>query len=401
MPLQWKKAMMNTRVSQLVKDHLHRSQKRRDGSSLFVETGFPTSLVDLFIKNREKLKKPSKKKHQNPNPVVITGSTSVSPPHSPMVSPLITELPPRSQPMSPTIVFCEGSSEKNRILGPIVGLDERECVDESGVDANTVLLVVLKICLVVVLALGTKRLTVGITISAFVLFFLEFVGKQARRFVLKPRFNNVVKLDKKVLNEPDYENHEIQVVESIRYPEIEMETQHENEMIEVSCNQRRLGYQEVESDEVTSSSTFEVEELKKKSRKSKIKSKMTKLVPKKLRSSRKEPGPQTSKIIKEEEANSVWLSDERVVQYEESSELLSVSSRIYKEDDDKLNDVQSEMDEKREEIECGLNWRYLVPIVLAGLTGGRCFAIILTISWFLILKFGEKYMKVPMIKQSN
>ncbi|GFP95944.1 hypothetical protein PHJA_001738500 [Phtheirospermum japonicum] len=422
MPLQWKKAM-NTRVSQLVNDHLHRSQKRRDGSSLLVETGFPTSLVDLFIKNREKLKKPSKKKRQNP-PIPITPLTEindpVSPPHSPMISPLITGSPLRSPPISPPPVPCEGLGE-SRVLGSSVGLDERECVCDTCVDANTVLLVVLKMFLVVVLALGTKRLTVGITISAFLLFFLEYVGKHVR-FVSKPslegkgvlkssvksvltvlRLNKMVKLDEKndgVLNGPRYENHEIQVVELNRCPEIEI--QPENEIIEVSCDQRRLGCQEIESDEVIGSSTREVAaELKRKSRKSKIKSKMKKLVPKKLRSSRKGPGPQSVEIVEEEDNSVVHYEDDRGSD-KFGSELSSVSSRRYKEDDDKMSTVHSfsDMHEKREEIESGLNWRYLVlcVIVLAGLIGGRVFAVLLTLTWFLILKFGEK---LPMIKPSN
>ncbi|KAL3643753.1 hypothetical protein CASFOL_014568 [Castilleja foliolosa] len=413
MPLQWKKAM-RTGVSQLVNDHLHRSQKRRNGSSLFVETGFPTSLVDLFIKNRDKLKKPSKKNCRNPpipvtplsetDDLVITGSTSICPSQSPLISPAI--LPPRMP--------CEGVNE-NRVLELGVGLDERQCVSDTGVDANMVLLVVLKMFLVVILALGTKRLTIGITISAFLLFFLEYVGKHGRA-VLKStvesvlrllRFKNVVKLDEKVLNGPGYVNHEIHVVESNQHPEIEI--QPENEIIEAPSNQRRLGYQEIEPEKLIGSSTCEVVELKTKSRKSKIKSKMKKLVPKKLRCSRKGPGTESVKIVDEEDS-SVWLCDDEVERESDNftSELSSISSRKFKEDDDEMSPVRSfgellEIDEKRDETRNGLNWRYLVlcVIVLTGLVGGRSFAVLLTLSWFLILKFGENlpsYMKVPMIK---
>ena len=57
MPLPWKKDKVS-RFSRIVAD----LQSPKGGSSLVVETGFPTSLVDLFVKNRERLKKPTGKK---------------------------------------------------------------------------------------------------------------------------------------------------------------------------------------------------------------------------------------------------------------------------------------------------------------------------------------------------
>ncbi|KAJ6293461.1 hypothetical protein OIU78_025441 [Salix suchowensis] len=57
MPLPWKKNKVS-RFSRIVAD----LQSPKGGSSLVVETGFPTSLVDLFVKNRERLKKPTGKK---------------------------------------------------------------------------------------------------------------------------------------------------------------------------------------------------------------------------------------------------------------------------------------------------------------------------------------------------
>ncbi|CAB4306998.1 unnamed protein product [Prunus armeniaca] len=49
--------MRVNRISQFVAD----LQSPKRGGSLVVQTGFPTSLVDLFVKNRDHLKKPSKK----------------------------------------------------------------------------------------------------------------------------------------------------------------------------------------------------------------------------------------------------------------------------------------------------------------------------------------------------
>ncbi|KAL3729713.1 hypothetical protein ACJRO7_026795 [Eucalyptus globulus] len=58
MPLPWKKSRV-TRISRLVAD-LQSSPRR--GGSLVVETDFPTSLIDLFVKNRDRLRKPSRRK---------------------------------------------------------------------------------------------------------------------------------------------------------------------------------------------------------------------------------------------------------------------------------------------------------------------------------------------------
>lgn len=58
MPSLWKKCKGN-RISRLVAD-IQTTPKR--GGSLVVETGFPTSLVDLFVKNCDKLKKSKSRK---------------------------------------------------------------------------------------------------------------------------------------------------------------------------------------------------------------------------------------------------------------------------------------------------------------------------------------------------
>ncbi|CAN0911554.1 hypothetical protein LINGRAHAP2_LOCUS26936 [Linum grandiflorum] len=57
MPLPWKKSKVAT-ISRLVTDLHHHSPNR--GNSLVVQTGFPASLVDLFYKNRDRLKKKKK-----------------------------------------------------------------------------------------------------------------------------------------------------------------------------------------------------------------------------------------------------------------------------------------------------------------------------------------------------
>ncbi|CAA0823764.1 Probable receptor-like protein kinase [Striga hermonthica] len=174
------------------------------------------------------------------------------------------------------------------------GLDERDCVVETGVDVNAVLLVVLKVFFVVVLALGTKRLTVGITISAFVLFLLEYVCKHAPA-VLKPCSRakgalktivvGVLKLLRFKEVNPDEDNFsklgglsyegQKEVEDCSRYfvknVLDEIQLQPEDEMIEEgSC-------QEMEFKEAV---PMEKEKSKMKSKKFKLNSKMKKFIPK-------------------------------------------------------------------------------------------------------------------------
>ncbi|KAL7089545.1 hypothetical protein ACP275_13G191400 [Erythranthe tilingii] len=449
MPFPWKK-VKSTRISQFVNDHLHNSQRRRDGSSLFVETGFPTSLVDLFIKNRQKLKKSSKKKPQIPpisplrddeNVPITAGSPTTFPSpsrqivtgsHSPvhMHSPLHCPSPLRSPLHSPP-------SSVNRVLV----VDERDQIAERGVDANTVLLVVFKMFLVVILALGTKKLTVGITMSALLLFLLEYVGKHVGG-LLKPlksivqsvrrllRFKDV-KLDenKGVVLIPDCSSslecygsksldQEIQVVESEDYFATRVEEiQPEAEVVDASCFNARLEYREIKLqgtpvvvEEEKEEPLYKVSaEFTKKSRRAKMKSKMKNLFPKRSRSSRKEHECQkhedSASLCDEsrKHEDSAWLCDE-VAESESASESSSVSSRKYKEEDGVtsstiyyssggFSEISEEVGVKHdeEEIEGGLSWKYLIlgVIVLVGLIGGRTFALLLTLSWLLLLKFSK------------
>ncbi|EYU19108.1 hypothetical protein MIMGU_mgv1a006346mg [Erythranthe guttata] len=425
MPFPWKK-VKSTRISQFVNDHLHNSQRRRDGSSLFVETGFPTSLVDLFIKNRQKLKKSSKKKHQippisplndesvpitagsptpfpSPSRQIVTGSHSPVHMHSPLHCPSPLRSPLHSPPPS-----------VNRILV----VDERDQIAERGLDANTVLLVVFKMFLVVILALCTKKLTVGITMSALLLFLLEYIGKHVGG-LLKPlksivqsvrrllRFKDV-KLDenKGVVLIPGCSSslesygsksldQEIQVVESEDYFATRVdEIQPEGEVVDGSCFNVRLEYREIKLQEAGAvvveeekeESVYKVAaEFKRKSRGAKIKSKMKNLFPKK---SRKEGGSQKHEDMAESES---------------ASESSSVSSRKYKEEDGMMrstiydssagfSEISEEVGVKHDEqIESGTSWKYLIlgVIVLVGLIGGRTFALLLTLSWLLLLKFSK------------
>ncbi|XP_011037724.1 PREDICTED: uncharacterized protein LOC105134859 [Populus euphratica] len=192
MPFPWKKDKVS-RFSRIVAD----LQSPKRGNSLVVETGFPTSLVDLFVKNRERLKKPTgktKKKRQQQlqeveEELVISDPIFVS------SSIELVDSPGPIQNLENMGSFdvCDLVS---RLL-PVVEDDEDvEVVDDVKVadkkcwneKEKRLLFVVLKMFLVVVLGLSTKKLAVGITMSAFVLIFLEYVGKHVLCF-LKPCLN--------------------------------------------------------------------------------------------------------------------------------------------------------------------------------------------------------------------
>ncbi|KAL2473857.1 uncharacterized protein Fot_49593 [Forsythia ovata] len=348
MPLPWKK-VKSTRISQLVNDHLQNSQRRRGDSSLMVETGFPTSLVDLFIKNREKLKKPSKKKREESPPIQFDeptisrsspshmaspsldlssmASTSLDP--SPLASPLripsVLNLPPRS-----TGGEYGGSGLKR------------------GVDANGIFLAVVKMLLVVVLAFGSKKFALGFTLSAFLLFLVDYVLKIVIG-LLKPsleaqkglklgmeRVRRIFNFEEHKLVwkktsifksgigrvdcfspgysglkdcESSFRIQEIQLVGEKCYLPRVQEIQCE-EIIDESGFDENLGYEErelkvvvMEKQELTTELS---ESERKKSRSLKIKSKMKKFIPKKFRSSRRKEHSKSSEIrsIKEDKEHS-------------------------------------------------------------------------------------------------
>lgn len=436
MPLPWKK-VKSARISQLVNDHLHISQKRRDGSSLVVETGFPTSLIDLFFKNREKLKKPSKKKRRNrPIPPSDDVGSPIScpsppPPPPPPPSAVGSPLPQRHSsilPPPPSCVddICVAAGSSGGDGGGAV-VEERSGGEESGGrdDANGVLIGVLKVFVVVVLALSTKRLTVGITISAVLLLFLEYVGKHCRLLSTPcAAALSMVRscgrlLSYKKLAPEQQEARSIasrfadQEIQAVEYNAGVNEIQPEKETVSKPISRNRRKYQEIELLEMAmkrEESMRDAADSNKKSRKAKIKSKMQKIVPKKFRRSKKEQEFHNPAIAKDE--GGIIIEEQC-----EESENGSISSSsvsdgtAYREEstvcfNPRLSDADKESHTKIRDngattAALARRCMLLCLIVLVGLIGGRPFALVLTLSWFLLLKLGQKLLprsiKLPMI----
>ncbi|XP_051128538.1 uncharacterized protein LOC127249659 [Andrographis paniculata] len=394
MPFLWKR-VKSAKISRLVNDHLHISQKRRDGSSLVVETGFPTSLVDLFIKNRDKLKKSSRKKCRSPHPP--------SPPHKDANDQVIAESPPPALIAGLSDPPLDAPHSSN--LAPSISGDscETHVAGSGGGDASAgAKTVFLKMLLVVFIALVMKRLTVGITLSAFLLFFLEFLGKRGRRWLWtcsdSKGFLNwtMAKVDD---SPTSLLNQEVQIGEakdylSTRVEEIQSESEITTE-----------GVSEIESNETVmeaGDSRGEVLELKKiKSRRASIKIKMKKLFPKKL-SSRKEHEPQMIVIVdrcrednksdKDSQLSSILIARNKNKDEVPLSDVAGLSEVI--------DETATKSQEKGKEINPESTRRYLVLclIALIGLIAGRTFALLLTLSWCLLLKLCEK---LPRFLSSN
>ncbi|KAF4398378.1 hypothetical protein G4B88_025357 [Cannabis sativa] len=455
MPLPWKKSKV-TRISRIVAD----LQSPKRGGSLVVETGFPTSLIDLFVKNRDRLKKHSnskKKKKKDNKKVVVVSNVNDS-------NRVETDLPVNFDPIKENSDSC---SEKSSVRGePICEevkissseeLEEVESIEEAFVEpesesiirdesrveeefvcGGTLLMAVLKVFLVVVLALSTKKLVVGVTLSAFLLLFLEYVGKSSVRFLkpcskMKVRLRSMVnwvasfiwsEKDCLVLNVKNQGESYAVVAELLDRIDLKSSNDDEIEVSEVKndlmmkeneflvdgpelellSRDKKWGFlnntsvkkenSAMEDGETVFPSGVMTLEKNKSSKRSKIKAKIIKnLVPKKLRSSKYSKSKSKDDIVNMLETCSEGSSYHEVEEQEEQrcesikgsfrndgvSSLDGMESALVSEGEDKE-------EEKNEEVEG--NWVYLslVVVVLAGLFGGRIVALLITISWCFMLK---------------
>ncbi|XP_031130617.1 uncharacterized protein LOC116032267 [Ipomoea triloba] len=464
MPLRfpWKKKKTGTRISQMVKDQFHR--RKNAASPLVVETGFPTSIVDLIVNHRDRFKKPSspslRSKKNNPPPPappLIDDLDFVSPPQSPPP-------PPSTSLTSPALLILPPG-----IAVPITGEQESDAPSHRGesqpqdiviqgedgicntVKPNRVLVVVLMIFLMVVLALGTKKFALGITVSAFLLFFLEYLGKHVPGFFTpyskaKERLRPIVMgawsfVSSKMARLEEEEEEEdclfkAPLVESVSPPvcsfgesdgkssviqEIEMEeleeVQYRNEKsCEKSFFDRKLKCEgdlevrmEKETEVRSEFSEFKIGE----SHKAKIKSKMKLIVPKKFRSLRKKPKDLETELTLTGDSNFSVLEEKEYhqeLEFEHESKLNgivnardaceAISSSV------ELIDgvVETMVVAKDNSIEKEENSGYMVLFLIAllGLVGGRVFALLFILAWCFLSRSREairRCLKVPTVRR--
>ncbi|EPS73325.1 hypothetical protein M569_01439 [Genlisea aurea] len=364
----WKMGRKSGRISEFVNDHLHQSRKRRDGSSLVVETGFPTSLVDLFMKNREKLKKPSKRKRSNNNskPSPADGSFSF-PPFSPAPS------------LPPPVDVKKVDVNVNTNTVPVA--------DAESDDGLLFLVAAFKLFLVVFLVLSTNRLSIGVvTVSAF-LFFLsdcllgKYISDAKRLFtaVARPFLNKLVEYKYGIVPREkesmiSVSHQEIVEEESCDHPPEPMPGSSSS-----SSSSPSPSFSKGKSVAVFQDDDPAVPKIKKRT---KMKNKLMKLLGKKSKTGSDSSSPKLGK--KESEVASKPHSS-------------SVSSPRYEDDTASTSAVVSGAAVNRDDVEKGnedLRRRYyfLGLVILVGLVGGRPLAIFLTLLCIFLLVCVEKLM---------
>ncbi|XP_076901657.1 uncharacterized protein LOC143556122 [Bidens hawaiensis] len=308
MPFSWNNnKTRRNRFSKLIADHL-KSPKTRP--SLVLETGFPRSVIDLYVRNRARFRKVSvKKPNKSSSGSVVESSNSSS-----------------------------GGLDIREYYDEIIE-DEIEIVNSRKIEAklNYVTVVMLNIMLVAVLIFHSKRFNIGITVSAFVLLLLESFGKRLKS----------VNLDSVVVCSQVFETED----------QVELKKE--------------------ESDGVL------IEIVHKSSRKDMMKSRIKKLVPKKLRRSSMDSKHEICYGFKQEEA-----AVKPIVSLDSKSEIFCV----LKQD---LDNVECDDDD---ELGANLRRNYgclvLFLIVLVGLIGGRFLALGMAFSWCLMLKLQSRNVKI-------
>lgn len=191
MPLPWKKKKSgggggtSGRISRFM-DDLQSPSKR--GGSLVVETGFPTFLIDLFVKNRDRMDKSSKRsKREKQKPQQQVPQIEIE--EKPTVSLVDNwEILTRTASVAEEVycaspsrshTFAEEPDEKER------GLDgtgsesvdpSDDLLDQSPDRFSSLFLAMPMVAILGFLAMFTKWLVMGAMITAFLLGFAEFLG---------------------------------------------------------------------------------------------------------------------------------------------------------------------------------------------------------------------------------
>ncbi|EOY25528.1 Ethylene-responsive nuclear / ethylene-regulated nuclear protein (ERT2)-like protein [Theobroma cacao] len=405
MPFPWKKAKV-TRISRLVAD-LHQSPKR--GGSLVVETGFPTSLIDLFVKNRDRLRKSSKRK----------SSPSSSPPQ--MQTP-----PTLHQPSSPPKLFpsppCKEELRSPDVdVGQLV-LVKRECEERIAFHAA------FKIFLVVALAVSSRNLAVWFMVAAFLLVLVEFVGTRFFGF-LRPEskmlfLDSWIQKGLLVLKRWDWEQGSAQELvvkqQGTLFSDSYGLTELEDDCVEeIQIAESKFDSVDKGCDSESLETQIKVEGMEKireilicrseRSRSARIKANLIrKLVPKKLRNGKKqgksndtdepctqsgveidksdkiEEGKQGPEADDGEDESQVEVEEESCKQVEELGDRISTCAQLLWVEESGMGVVKNKVGNDRKGKS---GYLILFVIVLAGLVGGRGLALLLTLVWCLIVRY--------------
>ncbi|KAG2249137.1 hypothetical protein Bca4012_087530 [Brassica carinata] len=399
MPLPWKKSKSG-RISKFVSD-LQQSPKR--GGSLVVETGFPTSLIHLFFKNRDRLKKSSSKRNNNNN---NKAQIPTGPSHSHSTRQRVASLPPPPPlPASVTEDPAASKIDESFVCDGGVTPENRNDGNGGGGGCCVLMVVAIKVFVVAVLALSTKKLAVGITISAFALLFLEFAVPRVLTLLnLCP--NAQVRLDslirkligtKKLESSPppsSSSSKQERTRNNVSYEIIET-FQEPRDRIEETRVPEPPPENQPAAEEREVLTIRDVVFTKEKSKSAKLKSKIVKkIVPKKLRSYKKKK--KLKKMKEKEEAEGVEIeifeeggegsTTEASSLYSEDITESEVSERYEIGSNPPLLESYEEEEEEEESKRDLTKVMVMIVIALAGLLGGKVLAIVLTVSSCLLLR---------------
>ncbi|KAG2302298.1 hypothetical protein Bca4012_060617 [Brassica carinata] len=327
MSLRWNKQKTG-RLSRFMSE-LQQSPK---GSGIMVvETGFPTSLIHLFVKNRDRLKKSSSRTKRILRQIQTAPNASL-----PVITDAVLEKPVLSKIENVHFVGGGLTAEKNKRTN-----DKNVCV------CGAFVLMAFKVLIVAVLALSTKnKLTTGITLSAFALLLTELVAAR-----VLTRFKFCDGNEKSVVSVHDKNVISCETIETF----------------DDSCfvETEPLAVTEDSNSKVLRIRDLLIKDEKSTSKSSKLKSKILK----KLRSYNKKD--KTVKIKEETltDVSGLVSDDNSQVIESESDEVKSCPPLIESKGDNNMNGI------------------VVIVIVLTGLLSGKVVAIGLTLSC-LYLRFG-------------
>ncbi|WCJ24342.1 ethylene-responsive nuclear protein / ethylene-regulated nuclear protein (ERT2) [Euphorbia peplus] len=408
MPSPWKKAAGLSRITRFMAD-LHPT---KPCTSMVVQTGFPTSLVDLFVKNSCRLKKPTKKNKKKKKKL----HHITHPHHTPSV-----------HVSDPSVVqdHVHFMIKDNNLDVGIINQESNNKDRRKGGFLYAVFMVIV----VVILALISvqKILTLGITMSACLFIFVDYIGmcnfvrfKGVFLFKEEDKREFVV-TDSKEEDEQEEEEEEegegedsvelnsprqeIQVVQS-RFDAFAAEPDN-NDGKAMNLMSGRWGYSEAdESEAIITRETHH--KLRRRASREFIK----KLVPKKWRAMKKaRKGKETS----EESGSSDLSNHSNSSIHEEMEELYNSDSKPSKLSDSSIelgtkSDSSIELGTKSENETSVIEKPYkeeavikkerkggcdaiLLLVALAGLVGGRILALGLTVASCVIIQLVRRAQK--------
>nr|GMD04180.1 DNA-directed RNA polymerase subunit beta like [Ipomoea batatas] len=308
-------------------------------------------------------------------------------------------------------------------LTPIATTDAHEIDDvgtvsgegQDGAYSNKAFLALLKIFLLVVLALGAKKFAVGITLSAFFLFFVDYLARNVFRYehlVPCPEvrekwrliITRVVRLKEESLELPPESSQfeEIQIVQPRCYMEPPYRKEETDDPPYCGKSFRPEGIKSISELIEEDEDICEVPESKSgKSRRAKIKSKMKKLFPKRIgktgKDSKLEINPTGEGVFPSVEENEFPECPKRGL--EPATMAMNITPDVKDAISNSL-ELPEGVVEKSDFVEREKNYGYLflILVTLVGLViGGRIYALLLTLTWCFLSKSGGAIRRSVMV----